>query len=266
MESGSREGINQHGQEWKEAWEFNQETKYMKWSNETQQPKSLSQDGFESKWGQSREEKPGEVVTGWKWSEKYKEEDDYWEKKTERYSEYPRPIADEIEQALEIVIESPRLLRSGLSDFKNNRNYLYAEQWEEYTDGTILKKIVHDNGYGKKVMEEQGKKLNLEQLQGVQLITDQRGFFKGFRDEEGLEYTSLQQLMESNSQSLEWQYSHQTVDEISNNVIVQIKKGYDYLSNKEWYNKREINVKDQAERVSNKGKDGDSEWKEEWNK
>jgi len=52
------------------------------------------------------------------------------------------------------VLDAPTLLRSGISDFKNNRNYLYAEHWQEYIDGGVVKKIVHDNGYGEKVLEE----------------------------------------------------------------------------------------------------------------
>ena len=44
-------------------------------------------------------------------------------------------------------------MRSGISEFRNNRDYLNAEHWEEYVDGTILKKIVSDNGYGVKSMK-----------------------------------------------------------------------------------------------------------------
>jgi hypothetical protein len=31
---------------------------------------------------------------------------------------------------------------------------LYAEKWEEFDDGTLLKKIIHDDGYGKKTLTE----------------------------------------------------------------------------------------------------------------
>jgi hypothetical protein len=55
-------------------------------------------------------------------------------------------------------------VRSGITDFRNNRNYLNAEHWEEYMDGTLIKKIINDNGYGKKIMEERGRKLNLDKL------------------------------------------------------------------------------------------------------
>jgi hypothetical protein len=31
---------------------------------------------------------------------------------------------------------------------------LYAEKYEEFEDGTLLKKIIHDDGYGKKTLTE----------------------------------------------------------------------------------------------------------------
>lgn len=43
-------------------------------------------------------------------------------------------------------------MRSGIKEFRNNRNFLNAEYWEEFYDGTLLKKVVMDNGYGKKEM------------------------------------------------------------------------------------------------------------------
>lgn len=111
-------------------------------------------------------------MTGEKWSEMFKEDDDYWEKKSEKYTEYPRRVVKDIEEVFELVVENPSLVRSGITTFLNNRNFLYAEQWEEYQDGTLLKKIVHDNGYGKKILEEQCKKLNLDKLEGLTMVTD----------------------------------------------------------------------------------------------
>lgn len=90
----------------------------------THEYKHLRNDGFESKWGQQREEIPGKEIKGIKWSEQYKEEDDYWEKKQENYTEYAKPLVDDIELAIETVLEAPRILRSGLTEFTNNRNYL----------------------------------------------------------------------------------------------------------------------------------------------
>ena len=48
------------------------------------------------------------------------------------------------------------MMRSGIVEFRNNRNFLNAEYWEEYYDGTLTKKIVNDDGYGKKLMKETG--------------------------------------------------------------------------------------------------------------
>lgn len=62
----------------------------------------------------------------------------------------------------------------------NNRNYLYAEKWDEFEDGTLLKKIIHDDGYGKKILTEQNCKLNINILENLMLKTDERGFFKSY--------------------------------------------------------------------------------------
>ena len=65
--------------------------------------------------------------------ELYKEDDDYWERKSETYTEYQvrKPLED-IEVAIDTVLEQPNLIRSGLTEFRNNRNYLYAEKWDEF--------------------------------------------------------------------------------------------------------------------------------------
>lgn len=64
------------------------------------------------------------------------------------------------------------MVRSGLKDYKNNRNYYYAEQWEEYIDGTLLKKMVLDNGYSEKTMEESGMKINVEKMDNLAMNLD----------------------------------------------------------------------------------------------
>jgi hypothetical protein len=56
-----------------------------------------------------------------------KEEDDYWEYKSEKISLYPKKLIRSMNTATDDVNEPPRLVRSGLKDFKNNRNYYYAE-------------------------------------------------------------------------------------------------------------------------------------------
>lgn len=79
-----------------------------------------------------------------------KEEDDYWERKSEKYTEYPKPLIKDVDRAFEELQLEPRMFRSGVTDFKNNRNFLRVEQWEEYDDGSLVKKIVQDDSYGKK--------------------------------------------------------------------------------------------------------------------
>lgn len=95
--------------------------------------KHLRSDGFESKWGEWREEQSGLPLQGERWMELFKDEEDYWERKSEKYTEYQvrKPFEDP-EAALDSVLEAPNLIRSGLSEFRNNRNYLYAEKWEEF--------------------------------------------------------------------------------------------------------------------------------------
>lgn len=82
------------------------------------------------------------------------------------------------------MLDAPKIIRSGISDFKNNRNYFYAEQWEEFHDGTINKKIVKDDGLGHKVLEEEHQKLNIETMTNINIIIDEKGYFTHFENEE----------------------------------------------------------------------------------
>jgi hypothetical protein len=76
-----------------------------------------------------------------------KEEDSYWQRKTEKYEEHA------IKKTLiEGAATEPQLIRCGIIEFRNNRNFLNAEHFEEYEDGSLIKKIVNDNGYGLKKM------------------------------------------------------------------------------------------------------------------
>ena len=56
------------------------------------------------------------------------------------------------------------MLRCGLIEYRNNKNYQYAEKWEEFADGTLQKKVVLDDGYGKRSLKHFGWKLNLASL------------------------------------------------------------------------------------------------------
>ena len=163
----------------------------------TQEYRHLRNDGFESKWGEWREEQAGLPLQGERWMELFKEDDDYWERKSETYTEYQvrKPLED-IEIAIDTVLDQPNLIRSGLTEFRNNRNYLYAEKWDEFQDGAQHKKIILDDGYGKRTLKELGKKLKPEVLADVKLYTDERGYFVCFRDGSTTEYRSLQELVE----------------------------------------------------------------------
>lgn len=88
------------------------------------------------------------------------------------------------------------MMRSGIMEFRNNRNFLNAEYWEEYYDGSLLKKIVSDNGYGKKEMKQAGQRLDISKIEGIKKNTDEKGYFKSFEDEEGNHYYSLKELIE----------------------------------------------------------------------
>ena len=56
------------------------------------------------------------------------------------------------------------MIRSGVNEFKNNIKYLRVEEWEEYSDGRLIKKISLDDSYGKKSHEKRETKLNLEKV------------------------------------------------------------------------------------------------------
>jgi len=100
-------------------------------------------------------------------------------------------LISEIENAIDDVIDAPKIIRSGISDFKNNRDYFEAEQWEEYHDGTLKKKIVRDDGHGKKELEEACDKLNIDKMVDVSIVINEKGYFTHFLNEEGKIFKSL---------------------------------------------------------------------------
>ena len=74
----NREGTNEHGEFWTEEVYINPKTDSKKQIKSSHQPAHLRDDGFDRKWGESREEKEGSSTTGEKWEELYKASDDYW--------------------------------------------------------------------------------------------------------------------------------------------------------------------------------------------
>lgn len=85
-----REGTNEHGEFWSESVELNEKTQYKRVEKTSTQPKHLRDDGFERKWGESREEHQDQTTKGEKWEELKKEHDDYWQRTTEKYEEYAK--------------------------------------------------------------------------------------------------------------------------------------------------------------------------------
>ena len=118
-------------------------------------------------------------------------------------------MAERVQTALhEVAEEGTRMTRSGVQDFRNNKNFMEVEAWEEFDDGTLIRKIVHDDSYGKKVLEKKCVKLDLSKLENVHMVTDVKGYFKYFQDSaSGVKHYSLADLIESNKALVEWEYS-----------------------------------------------------------
>ena len=156
------------------------------------------------------------------------------------------------------------MFRSGVSDFKNNRGFLRVEQWEEYVDGSLVKKIVQDDGYGRKQLEKRGIKLNLDKIPSIQMYSDQNGYYKYFLNVEGQKFYSLQELIDNNRKYLQWEYSNETVDLIGQSKLIYIKKGTDYDNGDEWDFQKEEITSENSEYVKNHAKDLHGEWSESW--
>jgi len=92
LKSGSREGMNEHGEAWTEDWKVNDVAGYKRWAKSNTQFKEQRSDGFARKESEWREEKQGEQTTGEKSVEMTKDADDYWEKRSTRYTEYPKKM------------------------------------------------------------------------------------------------------------------------------------------------------------------------------
>jgi len=193
--------------------------------------KHLRNDGQELKFGEYGEEHVGGIRLIENWQELSKEEDNYWEYKSEKISLYPKKLISSAHPSLEDPNEPPRMVRSGLKDFKNNRNYYYAEQWEEYIDGTLLKKMVIDNGFSEKTLEESGTKFNVEKMDSLAINLDNCGYFICFLDKENkFEYKSLESLIEKNKQYLEYEYQNSTNSKSNSKDFSMTKKGKDYIN------------------------------------
>ena len=157
-------------------------------------------------------------------------------------------------------------MRSGITEFRNNRNFLNAEHWEEYVDGTLVKKIVNDNGYGIKAMQQKGMRLDIDKIEGITKETNEDGYLQAFVDQEGNRYLSLKEIMEKESKYLSWEYNNETIEDLSSGIMTMTKKGKDYINGEEWENKKTFNHKQEREDVQNFAKDLEGEWTETWKK
>lgn len=165
----------------------------------------------------------------------FKDSDDYWERTSKKYEEYTKKPTTLDADGKETE-QAPQLMRSGIEEFRNNRNYLSAEYWEEFYDGTLMKKIVNDNGYGTKVMKQIGQRLDIDKIEGIKKITDEKGYFKCFKDKDGIQYTDIKELIEKSKGYLSWQYENETIEDLSEGMSSRTKKGKDFSNGEEWNN------------------------------
>lgn len=157
-------------------------------------------------------------------------------------------------------------MRSGIQEFRNNRNFLKSEYWEEFVDGTLMKKIVDDNGYGLKKMIQVGQRLDYEKTGKIEKETDEKNYFKSFKDEHGNQYFSLKELIEKSEGYLSWKYVNETVDDLTQGLIIMSKKGKDFINGDEWDNVKTFSHNEGSEVVNNSAKSPDGDWSEHWRK
>lgn len=95
-----------------------------------------------SKWGEYGDIKIGFKTVEETWRETHKTSEDYWEKKSDRvtrfYDQAAQTLINNLEEAKQALgkkktkdEESALILRQGLTEYRNNRNYQYAQKWDE---------------------------------------------------------------------------------------------------------------------------------------
>ena len=75
------------------------------------------------------------------------------------------------------------------------------EEWREYSDGRVVKKKMNDNGFGRKIMGETGKKLHVEKmkkLRRVQGVGPSGSVEEILVDEEGEKLKNLRDYLDRN--------------------------------------------------------------------
>ena len=129
------------------------------------------------------------------------------------------------------------LLKSGINEFRNNKNFSDVEEWKEYSDGMIIKKKINDNGYGRRIRAETGQKLHREKLKHIRRVSakgDNGHTEEILLDEEGYRLKSLQEYLDKPNQILEFQYQKELIDDPAQDLLVEIKKGRSFMSEEEW--------------------------------
>ena len=113
-----------------------------------------------------------------------------------------------------------------MNEFKNNRLFYDIEEWKEFSDGKIIKKKLSDNGYGKKVRAETGKKLHKDKMKNLKRDTSNKAYMgEYFLNEEGLKLKSLQEYLDKPDTILEYEYLNQIIDDTGSGMLVEIKQG-----------------------------------------
>lgn len=224
-----REGRNELGQQWQEDKQVNESKKYSRWNFWSQE----SKDGFTNKWGQWRESSQGELETCEKWCEVLNVHADYWERKAERYTNHIKNQAN----IIDVVV-----LKSGYQEFKNNRNLVDMEEWREYSDGRVVRKKLHDNGYGVRVKTESGQKMHKQQFEKVIKSMSQEkpsgNVLEHFlTDEDGSQLQSLQHYLSLPDQMLEYDYENRIVEDMGLNRVTEVKKGKELMTEEEYRSK-----------------------------
>ena len=113
------------------------------------------------------------------------------------------------------------MVRCGLTEYRNNKNYQYAEKWEEFADGTLQKKVVLDNGFGERSLKHFGWKLNLAILEEVSIVRNKEGMFLHFMDHlTDKPVDSLDEVIKSKDNFIQWSFENETLDNISGGEII----------------------------------------------
>ncbi|CDW85343.1 UNKNOWN [Stylonychia lemnae] len=208
---GEREGKNLHGQYWNERWYGSWDKKYQGWKKQTFE----ENESVRLELGESHDQTSEVSIRNEQWQEKLEKQNDYWENSWEQIISYDQNL------------QNCDLVREGKKSFKNNRSYIYQEEWKEYKSGEIKVVKFKDDGFGQKNHE----------------------YYSLFKKDDIIEYELKQG----------------SIEDVSKNVKVEISQGKTFKGlYDEWNNERIVDFNQGFEKVSNTGKNHLGEWKETW--